>query len=66
MTENVEYEIDFMQDQRRIDDGDDIFEDEGEHEPDDFNVVDPSKLVQESGGWQVQNTKRAKIKLLSK
>ena len=66
MTENVEYEIDFMQDQRRIDDGDDIFEDEGEHEPDDFNVVDPSKLVQESGGWQVQNTKRAKNKIAFK
>ena len=66
MTGNVEYEISFMQDQRRIDDGDDIFDDEGGQVADDFDVVDPSKLVQGSGQWEVQNKKRAKSKMMSK
>ncbi|CAB4012131.1 NFX1-type zinc finger-containing 1-like, partial [Paramuricea clavata] len=61
--ENVEYEIDFIQDQRRIDDDDDKFDSQGVLESDDFGVVDPSKLVQGSGEWQVQNKKRAKKKI---
>ena len=63
---NVEYEINFMQDQRRIDDGDDIFDDESGQVADNFDVVDPSKFVQGSGQWQVQNKKRAKSKMMSK
>ena len=66
MTGNVEYEINFMQDQRRIDDGDDFFDDESGQVADDFHVVDPSKFVQGSGQWQVQHTKQVKSKMMSK
>jgi hypothetical protein len=62
----VEYEIDFIQDQRRIDDDDDTFDSKGVLESDDFGVVDPSKLVQGSGEWQVQNKKRARNKITFK
>ena len=63
MTENIEYEIDFMQNQRRIDDGDDTFNNHGVIVPDDFDVVDPSKLVSGSGEWQVQDKRRARNKI---
>ena len=66
MAENVEYEIDFMQDQRRIDDGDDIFDEHAEQAANDFDVVDPSKFVQAAGEWRVQQSKRAKGKMMSK
>ncbi|XP_028413341.1 NFX1-type zinc finger-containing protein 1-like isoform X2 [Dendronephthya gigantea] len=62
--ENVEYEINFMQDQRRIDDGDDTPNKQDVPVPDDFDVVDPSKLAQGSGGWQVQDKKRARSRIV--
>ena len=62
----MEYEIDFMQDQRRIEDGDDTFKNQGVLVPDDFDVVDPSKLAQGQGSseWQVQDKKRARSKII--
>ncbi|XP_028413342.1 NFX1-type zinc finger-containing protein 1-like [Dendronephthya gigantea] len=59
--EHVEYEIDFMQDQRKIDDGNETYTKRDVPIPDDFAVVDTSELAQGSGEWQlVQDKKRAR------
>ena len=61
----MEYETDFMEDQRRIDDGIDTFENEGVGVADVFDVVDPTKLSGGgSGEWQVQNKRRARKKVI--
>ena len=61
----MEYETDFMEDQRRIDDGTDTFENEGVRAADDFEVVDPTKLSGGGAGeWQVQNKRRARKKVI--
>ena len=65
MAENVEYEVDFMQDQRKIDDGDDAPNQQSAVGQDDFDVVDISKVNIGSGEWQVQNKKRARSKMIS-
>ena len=55
-----------MQDQRRIDDGDDDGIKNNNAEPDGFDVVDPFKFSHGSDGWQVQDKKRARNKLIFK
>ena len=65
ITVNVEYETDFMQDQRRIDDGSDTLDNQAVPVADDFDVVDPTKFSQgRSGEWQVQNKRRARNKII--
>ena len=61
----MEYEIDFMQDQRRIDDGNDTLNTHGAPIADDFDVVDPTKFSRRgSGEWQVQDKRRARSKII--
>lgn len=64
---NVEYEIEFMQEQRKVDDADDMLDKltvrSTPKVDDDFVVVDPSKLVNSSGEWQVQDKRRARNKI---
>ena len=61
----MEYEIDFMQDQRRIDDGNDALDNHGPPVADDFDVVDPTKFSRGgSGEWQVQDKRRARNKII--
>ena len=65
-TVSVEYEIEFMQEQRKVDGECDIpdkFTPRSVPRVDDFDVVDPSDLVTSTGGWEVQNKKRAKNKI---
>ena len=64
MTENVEYEVDFVQDQRKIDDGNDEVNQQSVVVQDNFGVVDISKLTIGSGEWQVQNKKGARSKII--
>ena len=64
MTEHVEYEIDFMQDERKIDDGNDTYAKQDVPIADDFEVIDPSELAQGSGEWQVQDKKRVKSRIV--
>ena len=54
MAENVEYEVDFMQDQRKIDDGDAEINQQSAVVQDNFNGVDISNVTIESGEWQVK------------
>ena len=67
-SENVEYEIDFIQEQRKVDDEDDRLDSRRRKRPDtvdDFGVVDSSKLITSSGGggWEVQNKNQQKKKI---